>query len=157
LRPEEPGDLEFLARLFASTHEEELLITGWTSDQKAAICAQQFHAQMMHYERAYSGAVRNIVLMDETPVGRLYLFQNAGDLRIVDISLLPQYQRLGLGTALIRSVFVQADANGWTVTLHVATFNPARRLYERLGFEQAGDDGVYVLMRRAPSRGAQME
>lgn len=30
-------------------------------------------------------------------------------------------------------------------------YNPARRLYERLGFVQAGDRGVYLLMERYPT------
>jgi len=149
LRSEEPGEREFLVLLIASTREEELLLTGWTSEQKAAFYVQQFHAQTMHYERFYPGLARNIVLVDGIPAGRLYLFRNATDLRIVDISLLPQQRGRGLGTALIHSVFDHADSNGLSVSLHVGIFNPARQLYERLGFQQAEDDGVYILMRRA--------
>jgi len=38
------------------------------------------------------------------------------------------------------------------VQLHVERFNdPARRLYDRLGFRQVADQGVYVLLECAPS------
>ena len=151
LRPEEPCDREFLARLYASTRKDELLLTGWSSEQKADFCAQQFRAQTIHYDRFYAQVTRNIVLVDAAEAGRLYLFRNEADLRIVDISLLPQYRGQGVGTALIRSVIEEAASNGCFVSLHVDMFNPARRLYERLGFRQVSNDGVCLLMHRAGS------
>jgi hypothetical protein len=36
------------------------------------------------------------------------------------------------------------------VTVHVEALNPARRLYDRLGFTVADDKGVYVLLERLP-------
>lgn len=35
--------------------------------------------------------------------------------------------------------------------MHVERFNPARRLYARLGFRQIADQGVYLLLEREPS------
>lgn len=128
-----------------------MLLTGWSVEQKTAFCAQQFRAQTAHYDRAYSAAVRKIVLANGSPAGRLYLFSDKTDLRIVDISLLPLHRNRGFGTALLYSIFEYADATRLTVSLNVATFNPARALYERLGFEQASDDGVYIQMQRLPA------
>ena len=59
----------------------------------------------------------------------------------MDIALLPEYRGRGIGTALLEELLVEADATGRRVTIHVERFNPARRLYERLGFVEAGDPG----------------
>lgn len=45
----------------------------------------------------------------------------------------------------------EAGRSGRTLSIHVEMNNPARRLYERLGFRAAGEHGVYVLMERAPA------
>lgn len=146
LRAEESDDSAFLAGLYASTREEELRSLGWSAQQKAAFLDQQFRAQTMHYDRFYADAARGVILVHGVRAGRLYLLQGKHDLRIVDISLLPEYRAQGIGSALIRAVFDQAISTRSKVSIHVEIFNPARRLYERLGFVQAGDAGVYILM-----------
>jgi hypothetical protein len=35
---------------------------------------------------------------------------------------------------------------GWLPRIHVERFNPALRLYERLGFRQVEDKGVYLFL-----------
>jgi predicted GNAT family acetyltransferase len=45
----------------------------------------------------------------------------------------------------------EADASSRTLSIHVEQNNPARSLYDRLGFLPAGEHGVYVLMERPPA------
>jgi ribosomal protein S18 acetylase RimI-like enzyme len=61
--------------------------------------------------------------------------------------LLPEYRGKGLGAALLRDLMDEAAAAGKAVSIHVEKFNPAMRLYRRLGFATAEDKGVYDLMR----------
>jgi ribosomal protein S18 acetylase RimI-like enzyme len=152
LRTQTPGDNDFLARLYASTRSEELRHTGWTDSEKQTFLDQQFRAQTLHYENLYRGARRAIVLFEDKPAGRLYLFQMNNDLRIVDISLLSEYRGRGIGTALLRGILERAQATGSKVSIHVEIFNPAKRLYERLGFVPAAPEGVYLLMEWRPER-----
>ena len=56
------------------------------------------------------------------------------EIRLVDISLLPEFRNRGLGTSLLRDLFTEAEAAGKPLTIHVEKFNPAMRLYQRLGF-----------------------
>lgn len=84
------------------------------------------------------------------PAGRLYVARWEDEIRIVDIALLPEHRGRGVGTALLRELIEEADAAGKPLSIHVEQNNPARPLYDRLGFEEAGEFGVYVLMRRAP-------
>jgi hypothetical protein len=43
-------------------------------------------------------------------------------------------------------VLAEARAAAKWVQIHVERFNPARRLYDRLGFYQIADQGVYLLL-----------
>ena len=151
LRPITPEDAALLGRIYASTRTEELAPLPWTQAQKAAFLQSQFEAQHAHYQRHYAGAAFSVVERAGVPVGRLYLHRSAGELRIVDISLLPEQRGTGLGEALLREVQEQARASGRRVGIHVERHNRARRLYERLGFHVAADDGgIYLRMEWAP-------
>jgi len=59
---------------------------------------------------------------------------------------LPDHRGAGIGGAILRSLLAEAAAAGKPVRIHVERLNPARRLYERLGFLPVADKGVYVMM-----------
>jgi RimJ/RimL family protein N-acetyltransferase len=156
LRPITEADLEFLHRLYATTREDELRQVPWAPEQKAAFVRQQFEAQHAFWRENYTDTSWDVIVADGTPIGRLYVARWPRDIRIVDIALMPEHRGSGLGTRLLRELFAEADSSGRKVSIHVEVFNPARRLYERLGFVQAGDRGVYLLMERRPCVGVEM-
>jgi hypothetical protein len=49
-------------------------------------------------------------------------------------------------TTLLRAFQAEAAASGKPLRIHVERFNPALRLYERLGFRQIENRGVYLFM-----------
>ena len=53
---------------------------------------------------------------------------------MIDIALLPDHRGRGIGARLLRDVLHEATAAGLPVRLSVERSNPARSLYERLGF-----------------------
>ena len=65
-----------------------------------------------------------------------------------NICIDPQWQRLGIGGAVMRLIIDGAASRGDAVTLGVAKGNPARRLYERLGFRITHEDAHHDYMRR---------
>jgi ribosomal protein S18 acetylase RimI-like enzyme len=150
LRPANPTDREFLFRVYASTRTEELAPVPWDEHQKAAFLRMQFDAQDRHYHEHFPDAAFQVVVRDGQPAGRFYVARWAKEIRIVDIALLPEHRDAGIGTALLRELFAEADRAGKPVSIHVERFNPALRLYERLGFRRVVDKDVYVLMERAP-------
>ena len=147
LRPITPEDDSFLARLYASTRTEELAGTGWSEEQKAMFCRMQFNAQTTDYQRNYPDASFDIIERDGVAAGRLLVLRSDEEkIHVVDISLLPEHRGAGIGTKLLRELQDEAAAAGKKLSIHVECFNPARRLYERLGFQQVEEKGVYFLM-----------
>ena len=144
------ADLPFLERLYASTRQEELAPVPWHVDAKEAFLAQQFRAQHAHYQQHYPGADWLVILRAGEPIGRLYIVHWQREHRVIDIALLPEHRRQGLGAALMRDLLDEAAAAGKAVSIHVEKNNPAMGLYRRLGFVIAEDKGVYDLMRWTP-------
>lgn len=143
-----PADHSFLLSLFSETREEELRQIPWPAEEKAAFLSQQFAAQHIHYVRNYDLTGFFLITRDGAPIGRLYLDRGPAEFRIVDISLTASARGQGLGSAIMSSIFAEADAAGLPVTIHVEFNNPAQRLYLRLGFVQKTHTPPYYLMER---------
>jgi ribosomal protein S18 acetylase RimI-like enzyme len=141
------ADLPFLARVYASTRAEELAATPLTDAVKAAFLADQFQLQHAHYQKYYPNADWLVTMRGGEDIGRLYIERWPTQHRIIDIALLPEHRGKGFGEALLRDLLDEATACGKAVTIHVEKFNPAMRLYRRLGFTTEEDKGVYDLMR----------
>jgi GNAT superfamily N-acetyltransferase len=148
-RPEAAEDLPFIAALYATTRAEELAATGWPEAMQAAFLAQQHRAQHAHYRAVHPDGEWLLIEQGGAPVGRLYLAAQDGMLLIVDISLLPAARGAGLGTAILTDLLA---AEARPVQLQVERMNPARRLYERLGFVPVEEQAIRVRMiRPAPA------
>jgi GNAT superfamily N-acetyltransferase len=134
--------------VYRTTREAELGLTGWSEAEKAAFIEMQFAAQDRSYREAYPHGRFLVVLRDGKPAGRLYFVRLVDEVRLVDITLLPAHRGIGIGTSLIAAVQAEADAVGLPTRLHVELRNPAKRLYERLGFRTVEQRGVHELMER---------
>src|SRR5215468_8153976 len=149
-RPIRSDDAAFLYEVYASTRTEELALVDWDEAQKAAFLQMQFAAQHQFYQERYTQTDFLIILHDTVPVGRLYIARWQDEIRIVDIALLPPYRHTGIGTAILRDLLAEAAVAHQPVRMHVEKFNPALRLYARLGFAPIEDKGVYLFMEWAP-------
>ncbi len=146
LRPATDSDDELFRNIYASTREDELAVTGWTALQKEQFLAQQFAAQDHAYRNHYPGAEFWVIQADELDAGRLYLHQRQRELWIMDLALLPRYRNQGNGTRVLQAVLEAASKAGLTAGIHVEVFNPAQRLYQRLGFKETSRSGIYIRM-----------
>ena len=150
LRPVAGEDSDLLFRVYASTRAEELAPVPWSDDQKQAFLRQQFEAQSAYWGAHYAGGEFSVVEADGVPAGRFYVARLSGEIRLVDVALLPEWRGRGIGSRLIEGLFEESRRSGLPVTIHVEVFNPARALYERLGFVQREDRGMYLLMEWRP-------
>ena len=163
LRPITPDDRAALLAIYASTRAVELGLTDWPYAQQRAFIEMQFDAQTRHYaQQRPRGTCQLIVTGDEATagraVGRLWVDRGADTLHVLDITLLPEARGQGLGGLLLRELMAEAQQHGTPMTISVELHNPARRLYERLGFEPRGEvQGIYQRMAWQPATQRQTE
>ncbi len=149
-RPERlPDDGDFLLSVYASTRPE-LTGLGWSGKQQDAFIRMQFDAQTRHYRESFPDATYSVICVDGERAGRLIVNHADDQILIVDIALLPEFRRIGIGGGLVRRLLDQADAGHLPVRCHVLHDSTARRFWERAGFSALGRDGVYLAMERAP-------
>lgn len=108
---------------------------GWDED-----------VQLRYHQEEFDPTSLRIVTLDGCDIGTIAVVSQADKIVINKLYILPQYQRHGIGTLLVKGVLQQAEQQGLRVRLQVLKVNPARWLYERLGFEEVDDTGDYVQM-----------
>ena len=153
LRPAGPADAEMLYKIYASTREAELAVVPWDAPTKEAFLRMQFNAQHTDYRARYPDASYDLIMGGDQVLGRLYVHRGETVWQVLDIALLPEHRGKGIGAWLMTEVLAEAGAASKRVQIYVERFNVARHLYDRLGFRQIADQGVYLLLECAPRPG----
>jgi ribosomal protein S18 acetylase RimI-like enzyme len=146
LRPVSAADEAFLRQVYASTRTEELAQVPWDHEQKTTFLRMQFDAQARYYHEVYPNGAFDVILIEGEPAGRLYVNRGPDEVRIIDIAMLPAFRNRRIGTHLIGALQAEAALARKPLRIHVERFNPALRLYERLGFQPIADRGVYLFL-----------
>ncbi len=149
-RPIRPDDEAFLLAVYASTRADEMARVPWSEAQREAFLKMQFAAQQHHYRERYPDAAFQIILSQDRPVGRLYVARLEKEIRIIDITLLPEHRNNGIGTPILRDLMAEAAQAEKPLHIYVESFNPSLRLFERLGFTKIDDDGINFFMEWRP-------
>jgi GNAT superfamily N-acetyltransferase len=136
-RPATAGDLEFLYRLTRESLGPWVIQTFGPWDDAA---------QRERFFRETLVETHEVVERDGEPIGCLCTSIQPGALKLHRVFLLPAAQGRGLGTALVREVMAAARARGLPLRLRVLRVNPARNLYERLGFRVTGETETHFEM-----------
>jgi GNAT superfamily N-acetyltransferase len=145
-RPVESDDAGFLVAVYGSTRMDELALTNWDEAQRYAFLKMQTDAQLAHYRQTYPNGEHLIILVNGDLTGRLYIANIAEEIRILDITVLPQHRSAGIGTPIIRELMAEATVIGKPLRIWVESFNPSLRLFERLGFTKSDESGYSYLM-----------
>lgn len=131
------ADIPFLLGLRRTTMTRHQLASGVAPSEDA-------HLQRVrvHFDCA------QIVLVDGAPAGLLKVYRDGPDWELVQIQLLASMHGRGLGTRLLAPLIAEARAAGARLRLRVLRANPARRLYERMGFavDSASDTHFEMLL-----------
>ena len=136
LRPAVQADGEALFQLLKATMVEYVAQTwGWDEAWQRA-----------YFWDRFDPAANRIVVLDGRDIGVLAVSDRHDAIFVKRLYVLPAYQGRGIGTQLLRGVMARAFTRGLPVRLHVLKVNPARRLYERLGFTQVGETETSYVM-----------
>ena len=155
LRPAEESDYEELVRVYAGERADELAqVTWWDDEQKLAFCRSQYDAQKGEYEARFPDSEYDVVEVGGRVAGRVWVGRTAEEIRLLDIALLPEARRHGLGAAIVGALIEESRRAGKRLRHMVFMLNTdARRFYERLGFRVFEDLGGYLHMEWAPEGG----
>lgn len=137
LRPATAGDFAFLHALHVATLKEYVAQTwGWDDAAQAA-----------RFRGGFRPEASQIIVVGEREVGVLAVERRPDMIVIANIAIVPEQQGCGLGTAIIGDLLAEAARAGVPTRLRVLRVNPARRLYERLGFALEGETPTHYLLR----------
>ena len=134
LRPVRDEDVDFLRDVYACTRDEELARAGLDPAQRKAFTDMQFAAQSADYRRRYPNGNHDIVLLGEKPIGRLYVGRSDAEIRILDVTILPDHRCAGVGSYLLRKLLGEARELNRLIRIYLDNDSPAVRLFERQGF-----------------------
>lgn len=137
-RPATEADIPFLLGLRRETMDDHLLASGADTSEAS------------HRERLlYRFDCAEVLLMKDEPVGLLKVDHGDSEWKVIQIQLSPAVQGQGVGRQVLEGVIADARKAGVDVVLSVLKANPARSLYERLGFLVEGEDSHEYFMRLA--------
>jgi GNAT superfamily N-acetyltransferase len=139
LRPAHVTDFDFCARLYFAGMEE-------TIRQLKLDMA----AQVANLRQRWDPADVRIITLDNADIGWLQTRTEVGALFLVQFFVDAPLRGRGLGTEVMNGLIAEATDAGLPVTLGVVKTNPAKGLYERLGFRITHDDDRKFYMRRDP-------
>lgn len=146
LRDVTAEDEPFLLDLYASTRAAELALVPWTDEQKRMFVKFQFEAQDSYYRAQFPDAKFQVIINDGERVGRVYVLRAADQIRILDITILPDRRGARIGSTLIGELLNEAIAANKPLAIWVEKDNPSQRLFGRLGFSVVQEDGYNQLM-----------
>lgn len=144
IREEQPDDHAFVLRLSCAG-------SAMADVLPAPLLEMQARQQIDAHNHAYPDGTQLLVCDASGPIARLFFdFSGAEAVVAVDIAILPDRRGAGIGTHLLATLLELADREARPCQLEVLRDNPARRLYERLGFRVTDDDGGPVLAMERP-------
>jgi GNAT superfamily N-acetyltransferase len=104
----------------------EFIITTWGAWDEARVRQEALeHSSSPH---------RQIIQVGDVAAGIFAVERYPTHIQLQQIYLLPEYQRLGIGSELINRLILEGSQFQIPVRLHVMAVNPAKQFYEQRGF-----------------------
>jgi GNAT superfamily N-acetyltransferase len=137
LRQASPADADFIYRLVEATMRSYVEQT-WGS----------FSEELNRQNIAETIAAKNysIIQCRGEDIGAISVERHPDCIKLSQLFILPQHQNKGIGTTLVRELASEARQSRLPLRLRVLKINPARLLYERLGFRVSSTTPERVYM-----------
>ena len=125
LRPAIADDAEFAYRTTRDTMREYVLATwgAWNEEEVRQRSSENIAA-----------GLTQIIELGHTAIGIHVVEREPDAIRLLQIFILPEYQRRGIGSHLIERLLAEARSARLPLRLRVLRVNPACALYQRMGF-----------------------
>ena len=130
------NDIDFLYSLHVATMKEYVNKTwGWDETFQEDIFRKKFIFSQIQ-----------IITLAGNDIGMIFLEERNKDMFLRVIEILPRHQRQGFGTTIIQKIIDDAARQRKEVRLRVLKVNPAKQLYDRLGFAVIEETSTHYIM-----------
>jgi ribosomal protein S18 acetylase RimI-like enzyme len=157
LRPPRPEDEPFLRQLRGQIDSDRLFMNYWqgedAEEEKRKVLSLQFNALKAHQNRVkrIAETKENIIEMDGVPIGRFLIAGGREELRLSELSIVPEWRGKGIGKMLITTTMQECTRSGRVLRLCVEKSNlNALGLYQSLGFYTCDEYAAHFLMEWNP-------
>jgi ribosomal protein S18 acetylase RimI-like enzyme len=139
-RPALPRDFDYCERLYFAEMERISRELKLDRDLQVASFRRQWDVMQVR-----------IITLDGADIGWVQSTTHDGAFFLGQIFVEASRQRRGIGTEVMNRLIGEATRTQQAITLGVVKSNPAKRLYERLGFRTIHQDERKFYMRREPA------
>jgi ribosomal protein S18 acetylase RimI-like enzyme len=143
-------DAAFLWRLYLATRSEEFTPLGLAPASLEALVADQWRVEQAARAVEFPAAEHRVILLGETPIGRVVVDRQPTRLYGVDFAVMPEMRCQGHGGRVLADLVREAAALGLPFAFRVFKWNRARNLYHRLGFRDVGETDLQYEMKNEP-------
>jgi len=130
VRPAQPMDVPFLYACYKRAMHKYIEQT-WRWDEEFQSEAFRQHLPWQRFR---------VIMVDGTPVGAACLLETRDQMVLEMMMIEPEFQRRRIGSDFVTKLLDHARSEGRGLKLRVMKINPARAMYERLGFVVIGED-----------------
>jgi ribosomal protein S18 acetylase RimI-like enzyme len=145
-------DEPVLFRLYSAVRSAELGIESWPPDERDRILRIQFDAQRRGYRVQFPRLDERLIVRGGLPIG--WVIVDGSDARAlhgIDIALLAEARRQGVGTRVMQSLQEEAAAGNRPFVILVERRNVrALAFHHRLGFHAIKETEVHTMMEWRP-------
>jgi ribosomal protein S18 acetylase RimI-like enzyme len=139
LRPATVNDIEFIYELRAKTMKPFFEGTlGWNEAKE-------------HEKAADELTNAEIIIVEQKRVGVIKVIPRSDELHLHQMQILPEFQKKGIGSELVRQAIERSEKSRLPITLFVVKNTPAKNIYEKFGFIVSHDFEHNCKMCRYPS------
>lgn len=142
LRPQQEDDAAFILALVSQHKRDSLIQAGLPMPLVEHLLPVQVRAHLA----GIVGDRQDIIMSNGIAVGRVVMQRRADALHLVELLLSVGQRGKGLGSALISYLQDCARQERIDISLNVETINPARALYNRMGFQERPIQGLIIPM-----------
>ena len=145
-------DEPVLFQLYSAVRSAELGLESWPPDERDRILRVQFDAQRRGYRAQFPRLDERLIVRGGVPIGWVIVDGSDGHaLRGIDIALLAEARRQGVGTYVMQSLQEEAAAGNRPFVIVVERRNErALAFHRRLGFHAIEETEVHTMMEWQP-------
>jgi ribosomal protein S18 acetylase RimI-like enzyme len=141
-RPAFDRDLDFLYQLHVATMKDYVDRTwGWEDAFQESV-----------FRKRYVPAEIQIMTCEGRDMGMISVEERQADIFLRAIEIHPDFQGQGIATGIINNLIADGRRKMKPIRLYVLKVNPAKRLYDRLGFSVIEETPTHYIMLTSMSK-----